>query len=151
MIIQALKLALTQIDKAATWVADQIISEPKLEETMKASSDTTETALTVATTYGLGIAATYGGVALTEGLATIGANATLVQGAATLAATGTEIATGGVALASGGAEMLAIGAALLFTSRVASKVATRAVGHLNNYMTKENTEEQATAKKKLVA
>lgn len=131
--IQGVKWVLEKIDTAAEWVADRIISKPLVYTQMKDATKAAEVAVSGTAIYGLGVAATAGGIALTEALATAGASATAVSAAAGIAAAGTEVAAGGVALASGGAEVVAVGAALLFTGAVVGKIATRAAGHLYNH------------------
>ncbi len=143
--IQFIKWVLGKIDSAAEWVADRIISKPKfctenVEKTKAAEAIATGTAA-----YGLGLAATTGGIALTEALAAASVNATAVQAAAAIAAAGTEVAAGGAALASGSGEVIAIGAALLFSGAVVGKVAIRAAGHLYQYLDSNNNESKDVA------
>ncbi len=144
--IQFIKWLLGKIDSAADWVADKIISKPKICTENAEKTQAAEVVATGTAAYGLGVAATAGGIALTETLATAGVSATAVQAAAAVAAAGTEVAAGGVALASGGAEVIAVGAALLFTGAVAGKVAIRAAGHLYEYFDGSNNESKDVAK-----
>lgn len=139
--IEYIKYGLSKINEAADWVADRIISKPKLSKVEQQTEEAIEVGTAASAAVGLGYAATYGGIALTEALSAAGASATVLNTTAAIAAAGTEVAAGGAAIASGGAEIAVVGGVLLFSAAVAGKVAGRAGGHLYNYFTGANQEE----------
>jgi hypothetical protein len=134
MITILASLGLSKINEAADWLADKIISNPDVNKAHETEAKAAELAATGATTYGIGVAATAGGIALTEALATAGYGVAALEATAAIAAAGTEVAAGGMAIASAGTGVMLIGSALLFSGGVAAKVAVRAAGHAYNFI-----------------